>query len=195
MYYIFQHKLIVFLIFLLPLAGWLIAKFASKKLKLSILLSAAVFFLPVLFGYSYIIDIVSIILFYVIAACLLSYLNIIVESSVTNIAVCTISMAAGLFLFVGLLSMAGVVHVEKEWKVGNYKINYIRDQGFSGGPLHTYQLYEYSTIPIFIKHVEEKIDNDTTKNCEVKFEYKNFQFDKCLSPPKEYHYDYGFRLF
>jgi len=77
--------------------------------------------------------------------------------------------------------MAGSISVEREWEIKEYKVRYLRDQGFSGRPLMKYELYKYGSIPIFIKHVDTKVDDDTTSNCVVKFEYKNLTFNKCDS--------------
>lgn len=107
----------------------------------------------------------------------------------------TVALAFCMFVVTGFLSLIGTVRVSKIWEKGDYKIKYVIDQGFSGGPLRTYQLYKYSTLPVLIKHVEEKVDNDTTNDCQVNFLYKKFKFDKCRPPVKEYHYDYGYSLF
>jgi hypothetical protein len=73
----------------------------------------------------------------------------------------------------------GTISVQDEWKVKGYKIEYLKEQGFSGGPLMKYRLYKYADIPIFIRHVCTKVDTGKAKSCVVKFKYKNFSFDSC----------------
>jgi len=34
----------------------------------------------------------------------------------------------------------GAITIEREWVMKDYKIQYVRDQGFSGGPLFKYEL-------------------------------------------------------
>ena len=75
--------------------------------------------------------------------------------------------------------MAGTITIEQEWQVKGYRIQYVHDQGFSGGPLMTYQLDKYALLPIFIKNVDSKWDNDTTHSCWVKFPDEHFNFNKC----------------
>lgn len=79
--------------------------------------------------------------------------------------------------FIG--TMAGTLTIENEWNIKGYKVEYRRDQGFSGGPLMTYQLSKYASIPIFIKNVDSKWDSDTTRNCWIRFDDEKFNFNKC----------------
>ena len=46
--------------------------------------------------------------------------------------------------------------------IDEYRIEYIRDQGFAGGLLMKYELHKYAMIPILITKKETVVDNDTT---------------------------------
>jgi hypothetical protein len=76
-------------------------------------------------------------------------------------------------------NMLGGTTIEREWDSKGYKIRYIKDQGFVGGPLMKYELYKYTTFPIFIEQVDAKFDTDTTGSCMVKFELAKFDFNRC----------------
>lgn len=76
MFYIFQHKLLVFFVFLIPILGWFFYLNISKKANLIVLLCAVFLFLPILFGYMYIIEESSILLIYTIVTFSLSYYGV-----------------------------------------------------------------------------------------------------------------------
>ena len=88
-------------------------------------------------------------------------------------------MFVGLGAVLGFLSMVGFIRVEREWHINNYKVEYIMDQGFAGGPLMKYKLSKYSLIPIFIKELEISVDNDTLNSCNVIFHESNVTFNRC----------------
>jgi hypothetical protein len=77
--------------------------------------------------------------------------------------------------------------VEKSWSVKDYKIDYIVDQGFAGGPLMKYEISKYAFIPVLIKKVDASIDEDVKGKCLIRFEKAKMDFNKCsitLSPFK-----------
>jgi hypothetical protein len=87
-----------------------------------------------------------------------------------------------LFGFFALLdTVAGYQEVQKKWYVDDYKIEYIKDQGFAGGPLMKYQLNRYGIIPLFIKKVDVVIDRDSMNGCLVTFVESRVVFKKCNS--------------
>ncbi|MFL5731159.1 MAG: hypothetical protein ACJ75J_16850 [Cytophagaceae bacterium] len=74
--------------------------------------------------------------------------------------------------------MSGYQKTEKEWKIDNYKIEYVCDQGFSGRPLLKYELSQYAFIPLFIRHVETAIAGDSG-NCKIIFKESGISFNAC----------------
>jgi hypothetical protein len=180
--YFIEHPLLIFLFFTIPFFGWVLYKTLNRKIVLFILCSAVILLLPVFTGYKYVIDNVYTILFYIIFTCCYSFLIIRFKKPLGSI----ITHSVVLIFVFGIISFYsgffGTIQVKSEWNMKKFKIQYLREQGFSGGPQMEYELYHYGSIPIFIKHVEEKIDSDTTNNCIVKFKYQNVRFDKCDAP-------------
>jgi len=179
MEYVIRHPTIVLLFFTIPLFSWVLYNsFPHKVIRNSLLICVALL-LPCLTGYYYVIGFLAPLLLYIALSCVFYYFI----KKQNKPLVATIIPTIVLFLILGVISFyagfIGNITVNKVWEVKGYKIEYLKDQGFSGGALMEYELYEYATIPIFIKHVDSKADLDTTNNCIVKFEYKNFKFDKC----------------
>lgn len=179
LYYISNHSIFIFFFFTFPLVSLITHRYLTKEAISYILYPCIVFLLPVLSGYSYIIENMYGFLFYISLTCIYT---LCVKKFNYKIASSFI-LATILFFICGFLSFMGAftgsIIVEKEWTLKKYKIQYVRDQGFSGGPLVTYQLSKYAIIPLFIKHIDTEIDNDTTQNCWIKFTDAGFNFNKC----------------
>jgi len=179
MQFISEHSDLIFLFFTIPFVGWVLYKVFNVKAIRVVLAITLILLLPIFTGYSYVIDSTYLILIYIALSCgqyfLISYHP--------NLFRTVIMPSISLFLILGCISFVGAfygsVSINNEWDVKNYKIKYVRDQGFSGGPLMRYELYQYAIIPIFIKHVETRIDSDTTNSCIIKFKYQDFSFNKC----------------
>jgi hypothetical protein len=179
LYYTIEHPVLILSYFLIPLFGWGMSKLLPGKIIGVIASIAILLFLPVLIGYSYVDDSINGISLFFVLSCAHSFLF----KRTQKVMSALLSLTAIFFCVFGFLSFmgsfAGTITIEKEWKLNGYKIRYLRDQGFSGGPLMKYELNEYAPIPILIRQVDSKADDDTTGNCIVKFEYKNFSFNKC----------------
>ncbi|MCH2235590.1 MAG: hypothetical protein MK078_15220 [Crocinitomicaceae bacterium] len=76
-------------------------------------------------------------------------------------------------------SFGGNQKVLQTWETDNYKIEYIKDQGFAGGPLMKYELSVYSSIPIFIKKIETARKDEMEDKCIVIFPESELIFNKC----------------
>ena len=185
LYYIIGNPTFIFLAFTLPWLGFGLYKIDAGKLPLIILITASILLLPALTGYVYVIENFYGCLAYLIVICGYTLLLKYIARKITS----TISISIILFLIGGFLAfigaMAGTITIENQWSYKNYKIEYVRDQGFAGGPKMTYELSKYFVVPIFIKKVDSKWDNDTTTNCWVKFDDEGFNFNKC-QPNKSY---------
>lgn len=179
MYYLVEHSAFIFWFFTFPLLGWVIHKHISKKLICYILYIALALFLPAFTGYHYVVNNGYGYLFYVLLAFGYALMHKTTEYKLLP----TIIFSVVLFIFCGFTAfiggMAGTITVEKEWKVKGFKVEYVKDQGFAGGPLMTYELSKYAVIPIFIKHVDGRRDDDTTGSCWIKFANARFDFNKC----------------
>jgi hypothetical protein len=86
---------------------------------------------------------------------------------------------AGLGFVAFLDSMAGSQKVQNSWRLKNYKIEYIADQGFAGGALMKYELSKYWVIPILVKKVDYSVVGDTSNNCLIHFNKAKIDFNKC----------------
>ena len=138
--------------------------------------------IPVFFGYKYNFEYSNQVIGLVVFGFLYSLFSksiekyrskIILSVSLTAVAFCIL----GFFAFIS--TMGGSQTVENSWRMKNYKIEYIKDQGFSGHPLMTYQISKYAAIPILIKQVDISVDNDSTNNCIIHFVDIKMDFDKC----------------
>ena len=179
MYWLIDHAGTFILCCSFPLLGWIQKRILSKKAIIFILFTSLIFLLPALTGYSYLNEFIYPILIWT----LLSSIYAIIIKEKNKSGALTIKLSA-LMLVVAILAVpfilgAGRINVDQEWEIKEYKVKHVIDQGFAGRAAIRYELYQYGTIPIFIKMVDSKMDNDTTGNCTVKFGYKNVSFNKC----------------
>lgn len=177
--YVVEHPELILFFSTFPILGLLIKDNFSDKVILYILIAAAVLLLPALTGYSYIVSNGYAILIYISLACGYSfYLKNIIRKIIN-----ALTTTFFLFLICGFISffgaMGGSITVIQKWKLNGYNIEYKQDQGFAGGALMTYRLSKYAIIPIFLKEVDSKVDNDTINRCQIKFDEEKLIFDKC----------------
>jgi hypothetical protein len=171
--------------FIVPIVGLIIEAFISRKVALYIFILSCLFLSPNLIGYSYIIPWAS----QIVTLLGLSSAYSLCSRSIEKNKI-TVAVIFSVFLFIVLAigtfvkEFSGIRTIENKWDIGEYRIDYIRDQGFAGGPLMKYELHEYAMIPILIEKKETVIDNDTTGSCEVFFVESKIVFDKCSSSIK-----------
>ena len=182
MFFLGTHPFSIALFFTVPALAWGLTAIKEVKAIWCILGLCLVLLLPTLTGYNYENDNIDIVLMYLGASCL--YFLIAKYAFDNLITRFTIVLFSGVGFLVFCISafisgFTGTTTVENVWQLKGYKVEYVRDQGWAGGPLMKYELYKYGYLPFLIKHVDTKVNNDTTNNCIVKFEYKNFSFDKC----------------
>lgn len=179
MSYIVEHPGFILFLFTFPLLGWFLHQQYPKKAIAIIFFTAIGLLLPALTGYSYVLNNAYGYLSYISLASGYAYILTTDEYKFGPTAVISVL----LFLFCGFFSfiggVAGSITVEKEWRLKGYRVTYVKDQGFAGGPLMTYQLSKYGMIPIFVKKMEVKRDDDTTGSCWIKFDEAGFNFNKC----------------
>jgi hypothetical protein len=182
MNWFWQHGNELFILFLTPILGLVFDLFLGRKSILYILCISLFLLSPILLGYNYIIPYLYQILGLTTLGCLYRFYSKQIEKSTPKI-VSAISFSALLFIVFGYFafidSMSGYQRIENSWKIQNYKIDYVTDQGFAGGPLMRYEISKYGAIPIFIKKIDYSIDNDTTNNCLIHFTNIKMDFNKC----------------
>jgi hypothetical protein len=95
----------------------------------------------------------------------------------------TVVISCVLLIILGCISVfysaLGSIRTEREWERSGYKIRYVKNQGFVGTPVMTYEIYRYTTVPIFMKKVYAQTDRDTAGSCTVRFELIKLSFNKC----------------
>ncbi|MBO9728570.1 MAG: hypothetical protein J7623_08035 [Chitinophaga sp.] len=179
MSYIVEHSGFVLLLFTFPLLGWFLHLKYTPKVIVIILFTAIGLLLPVFTGYSYVLNNAYGYLSYISLAAGYAYFLTKGEYKFAPTGIFSLI----LFLFCGVLAFMGgflgSITVEKEWRLKGYRVTYVKDQGFAGSPLLTYQLSKYGMIPIFVKEIQVKRDDDTTGSCWIEFDQAGFNFNKC----------------
>ncbi len=171
--------------FIVPIVGLVIEAFLSRKVALYIFLFSCLLLFPNLIGYSYIIPWTNQVVSLLGLSCVYSLCSWSIEKNKITVAI----VVSGL-LFIALAistvfkEFSGTQIVERKWDIDEYRIEYIRYQGFAGRPKMMYQLRRYTMIPIFTKEKEAVVDNDTTGSCKVFFVESEIMFDKCSSSIK-----------
>ncbi|UAY50837.1 hypothetical protein [Ferruginibacter albus] len=182
MTWFFLHGNELFILFLTPIAGLIFDFFINKKATFYILGISLFLLLPLLTGYGYTIPYTPQILGLTALSCLYGFYSKQIGKKSIKI-ISAILFSGLLFIIFGYFafmnSMSGYQRVENSWTIKNYKIEYIADQGFAGGPLMKYEISKYGLIPIFIKKIDYSVDNDTTNNCLIHFTDIKMDFDKC----------------
>jgi hypothetical protein len=184
MFFLGTHPFSIALFFTVPALAWGLAAIAKDRAIWYILGLCIVLLSPTLTGYTYENDTIVIALIYLGSSCLYLFIVKYALGNLKSLFTVFVFLGVGFVVFcisAFISGFTGTATVEKIWETNDYKILYLKDQGWAGGSLMKYELYKYGYIPLFIKHVDTKVDNDTTNNCIVKFEYKNFSFDKCNS--------------
>lgn len=172
-----------FILFLFPLIGLTLEKIVSKKTAYLLMAVAFFFLLPIFtpwhypFPYAY-----RILVLIICAAAYARWLQTSAYKRSTNIAISVI-ISTSLFFVLGIAgfiaSFGGTRTVEYTWQHNNYRVQRLRDQGFSGRALSIYQLGKYATIPVLIRDMEMVVIVDTTNSCVLHFEQSHIFFNRC----------------
>ena len=182
MIWFWKHGQQLFILFAFPLIGLGFDFWLSKKRTVYILIASLVLLTPIFTGYSYLVSWAYQFFGLVGLSCAYSFYSMQIENKAPKF-VSAVIISGLLFLILGWFAFmdafSGSQTTENDWAIGRYKIEYIRDQGFAGGPLMKYQLSKYGLIPIFIKVVEISEERDTVYNCEIPFENNKIIFNKC----------------
>ncbi len=190
MIWFWEHGNELFIFFTFPLIGLGLDSWISNRRTFYLLISSLILLSPIVTGYSYIISWFFQFFGLVGLSCLYSFYSRQIEKRIAKI-ISSLLISGLLFLILGWFSFmdsfSGFQKVENVWNVDKYKVEYVRDQGFAGGPGWRYELSEYGFIHIFIKRIDTVWDNDTTQSCNVNFEDSKMIFNKCEGTITELH--------
>lgn len=176
-YYLIKSGASILWFCVYPFVGYMIKKFFSKSKIIVLLVLSSILFCPILVGYSYVQPLLDESLFLIIISCTYSLMIDDTKWQLTSITSLSSFLFLGFVIFFG--KMLVTLKKKNQWNIGNYKIEYFEERGFSGGPLLAYKLNKYTEFPVFIKEIESKEDTDTINNCIIKFPTSKFQFNKC----------------
>ncbi len=186
---IILHAKELFVLFLFPALGYYFDLKLSKNKRTYIFILGFLILIPIILGYDYIFGyLINTISYLIILASFYSLFSGEIETKkrkiMTSYTLCfLLFFGMGFFLFLNMFS--GYQKTESTWKIEKYKIDYIRDQGFAGGPLMKYQLKKYTFIPILSKTIETSTKQDSLNKCIVYFDKSQLIFDKCKAKLKE----------
>lgn len=163
---------------LVPLFSVFLRAALPKKIIGIIGITAAVACAPILFGYQYIFGSIQKLAVFIILSCVTALILEKIEFKSGILFSMLVFVMMCLVLWPKVFG-AGDLTLEKEWIVGNYKVEYFSDQGFAGRPSLYYKLSKYGVIPVFAKELETAFDEDSVANCIVRFPENRLIFDKC----------------
>ncbi len=186
LYYLMQHKYEVYLAVLIPIISFYLKRYTSRSFLKVLLILSVILFIPIVFGYTYILGYLNIVIFYIIILSIWTLAFKSKNNTIKGLIINTgISIAIWLFI-VFEFNIFGSIQIKNIWVTEFYKVEQVEERGFSGGPLKVYNLYEFN--PIFVRSVDQKEYNDSTNNCIIKFNYKKFKFDKCKASASSINY-------
>jgi hypothetical protein len=160
MSWIAQHGRHVFIFFTFPLVGLVMDAFLETKKLIYGLVLMGILLAPAITGYSYTFSWGYYFFAFVGLCCTYSLFSKEIEEAKRKI--WSAVFASGiLFLVLGWFSIidsfSGSQTVVRNWHTEDYKVEYVRDQGFAGGPLMKYELSKYSRVPFFVKRLNQKL--------------------------------------
>jgi hypothetical protein len=169
-------------LFLFPLIGLLFESILSRRTTFWIIGISLLLLIPIFTLYSYDIPYAYGTLVLILASA--SFTIFLRKLGKLIIKVMFSVVAAGIlfvvFLYLAFLeSFSGSPRVERYWYTGKYKIEYIREQGFAGEPLLTYELSKRAFIPLLIRHIDTIVDRGTVDPCVLYFSKSKLSFNKC----------------
>ena len=177
-----QHGNELFIFFLFPVIGIILDLKVSKKKILILTIISGILFAPIFNGYLYIITWLYQLYGLVLLGGLYSLFSKNLKEMTYKI-LTSVLLSGFLLILLGWFSFmdsfGGNQKVLQTWETDNYKIEYIKDQGFAGGPLMKYELSVYSSIPIFIKKIETARKDEMEDKCIVIFPESELIFNKC----------------
>lgn len=179
----------MFVFFIFPLVGLVLDAFFETKKLLYALGCTCLMLVPAAVGYSYTFSWGLRFFCFVGLCCLYALFSKELEDDKRKKRSALLASGFLIFLlgcFAFIDSFSGSQTVEQRWKTQEYKVEYIRDQGFAGGPKMTYELSKYSQIPFLIKKIETTVNRDTTQSCKVVFNDSKIVFDKCKGTIERY---------
>jgi hypothetical protein len=171
-----------FIIFLFPIIGLIFDLKLSKKNLYLIILFSFLFIVPIFFSYWYVIPFaIRILILLLLSAFYALYIKTEDDEKfkIRTSWIFSLVLFLGFGFFAILDGISGYQKVIKVWRHDKYKVEYILDQGFAGGPLMKYELSKYSFIPLLIKKIEVTIDSTKNGECSFLFKRSGISFNRC----------------
>jgi len=182
MYQLIKYGNECFILFLFPLIGLFFEGKFSRRNVFWIIGISSLLLIPIFTPYTYVIPYVYRTLILMISSAFFTMFLKELGKRRLKVA-CAVIASAILFVVLGFFafmdSFSGYQRVERYWRTGKYKIEYIRDQGFAGGPLLKYELSKYAFIPLFVRQIDTAVDNDAEETCTIYFSESKLSFNKC----------------
>ena len=171
------------IISIFPILGLIFQYIFSRKQITKIIIVSAVILLPIVTGYDFVISWLYELCITTIIGGFFSYflkgMNKNVHKTVTSLIVSIL-----LFIILGFIAFldafAGYQEIEEKWTDNSYTVEYIRDQGFAGGPLMKYEVYHTPLFGLYNKKIQTITHHsEKYKDCILIFEKAKVEFDKC----------------
>lgn len=189
MTWFWEHGEELFILFAFPLIGLMLDLWVTSKAIRYILIASLVLFIPMLFGYEYVVSWVYPLCGLIALSCFYTFYSRLMERKFPKI-FSSILISGLLFVilswFAFMDAFGGSQTVEKQWSKGGYKVEYIRDQGFAGRPLMKYQLTKIGFLPFLIRRMEVAAEYKIVYDCEIPFKEAGMLFNKCDTTLRSY---------
>ncbi len=176
-----EHARDLFIFFVVPMAGLLVEYVFSARRATIVSVLLGLFIFPVCIGYEFSFPRLGVFAEMLFLSCLYSLVSRQISGKIKTYGSVILSFV--LFAVFGSMSVMNndqvKTAVEKTWQAGHYKVEYLSDQSFDGGPLLQYALNEYATIPFYLKRIETVIEPEDMSACPVNFPKSRLVFDRC----------------
>ena len=182
--YIDAIQLLILILF--PIVGFAMQANTSKENIIKILKANLILLIPIVFGYDYALKWLAEFCLMLVLATGFSFFLLGIKKQM-NQYLLSLILSFVLIVLLGGLAFFDFIAGNKtrinKWRENSYRVEYMRDQGFAGPPLMTYELYytplfgllnkKIQTIPINQKRVEE--------SCILNFDKTEIDFNKCTN--------------
>lgn len=165
-----------------PIIGLLLSfTLKNKKIRGRILYANLLILSPILFGWIYDFNFIpqgaGIITFSIFFSFLIDRISSKVFK-IMNPIFSSLALAFILGYLAFLDAFSGSTTVDKTWQFNTFRVEYIIDQGFAGGPALYYDLRKNALIPFLSKKIDTnyRIENE---GCIIEFKENTYVFDSC----------------
>lgn len=179
-YYVTPAEYII--IGLFPVVGLILHLILEKRIVKKVLLVSTLAFLPAIFRIDFFLSWFYEVSFAIVLGSLFALCLKWFKKKAWRIAA-TIIVAVLLSVFLGFSAVLrifiGTIEIEDAWNADKYRVEYVREQGFSGGALMRYELYRTYLWGMYERNVDTWVNHDYCNDCVIHFRDRNLSFDKC----------------